>query len=223
MQPEMNTRSLVTSAAVTGMVSAAAMLIFQGVQSLFKAQSALGAWRRIAYQDGEYLVAVRGGYDEWNNIKEFVQPLDPMVQSIYQEIGPDWWECFRYVCEQIDYAGERVEFWRWPAETLKGKGDCEDTSILLASILRNFTDAQVAVGTYCGFGHAWVELDKTILETTLTEPFMVNDPENYHTYFCFNDQETCEIWPGSLGEILATVRRNQLAKTRLLAGVLTNS
>jgi len=218
MNGQITTRQLVTSAAVTGMVSAAAIMVFQGVQSIFRAQSALGAWQRIAYQDGEYLVAVRGGYDEWHDIKEFVQPLDPMVQSICQEIGPDWWECYRYICEQIDYARERGEFWRWPAETLKGKGDCEDTSILLASILRNFTDAFVVIGTYCGFGHAWVELDKTILETTLSEPFMVTDPENYHPYFYFNDQVACEIWPGALGEILATVRRNQFAKARLMAG-----
>ena len=65
------------------------------------------------------------------------------------------------------------EFWQFPSETLAWRyGDCEDSSILLASLLRAYgigpERVAVAVGTLNGSGHAWVELDRRyILETTL--------------------------------------------------------
>jgi len=194
-------------------------MIFEGIRSLL-ASGPVQAWRRVAYQNGEYLVAVRG-YGEWHNIKEFVQPDDPQVKRLYQEIGPDPWECYRYVCEKISYDRERREFWRWPAETLAGRGDCEDTSILLASLLRNFTDdACVVVGKYRGYGHAWVQAGSLMMETTLSEPIVVDDPENYVPMFVFNDLMAEELWPGSLEQVLSA-RRNDYSKMRLL-GHLTN-
>lgn len=69
------------------------------------------------------------------------------------------------------------EFWQYPSETLDWKdddrryGDCEDTSVLLCSLLRNFIPAErvwVVVGEVPAGRHAWVELDGQILETTLS-------------------------------------------------------
>lgn len=84
------------------------------------------------------------------------------------------------------------EFWQDPSETLAwGYGDCEDTSILLCSLLRSFLPparVNVTIGTLGGGGHAWVVVDGQILETTL--PSAPAFPGNYGEYFpswTFND------------------------------------
>ncbi len=73
------------------------------------------------------------------------------------------------------------EFWQYPPETLAwGYGDCEDTSILLCSLLRNFVShdrVRVAVGNAGFWDHAWVELDSYILETSLTAA--PDQPDHY--------------------------------------------
>ena len=71
------------------------------------------------------------------------------------------------------------EFWHFPWETLGWRddkerrwGDCDDTSILLASLLRAYGIAPerllVVVGEIPAGRHCWVELDGRILETTLS-------------------------------------------------------
>ncbi len=176
--------------------------------------------QRVYLQDGHYLVSVRWGqrYD----LREFVQPDNPDVVAIYSQIGPDVWGCLDFVCSNIDYRRDIGEHWQFPSETLSsGQGDCEDSSILLTSILNSFTNGYVAIGTYQGYGHSWATLDSEILETTYTSARPVPDPEDYCPYVFFNDQEVIELWPGALGEMFS-IRRNEAIKLNLMTGVIGN-
>jgi len=103
------------------------------------------------------------------------------------------------------------EFFQYPGETLawgsngKGIGDCEDTSILLTSLLRNFMPPDrvfCIIGNYQIFGHAWVQVklkdgNLAILETTLTSappnPWRLAGP--YSPYILFNDLVYLETGP----------------------------
>ena len=59
------------------------------------------------------------------------------------------------------------EWWNFRGETIaRGAGDCEDSAILPYSLLGNFTDCHVVVGSYRGYGHASVKTDGETLETT---------------------------------------------------------
>jgi len=87
------------------------------------------------------------------------------------------------------------EFWQYPSETIAwGYGDCEDTSILLCSMLRNFIPpdrVSVVVGGAGLWEHAWVELDGEIYETTLDS--IPQQPgrylqQAYRPLWAFNDK-----------------------------------
>ena len=189
---------------------------------------ALGLWaltrpsplgQRVYYQDGQYLVSVRY-FRQWNEIRNFVQPSNPDVVAIYSQIGPDVWQCLDFVCRDISYRGDIGELWLFPSETLaRGQADCEDTSFLLCSLLRNFTNAYVALGNYQGYGHAWCEHNGQVLETTYTSARPVPDPQDYCPYVRFNDHEVIELWPGALDEIFR-LNRDEATKFNLLATVL---
>ena len=195
----------------------ATLSVVLGIMALRRAGS-LG--RRTYSQDGSYLVSVRYPW-QWNDIREFVQPDNPDVLAIYYQIGPDPWLLYDFVCREIDYRRDiRGEFWLTPSETLAlAKADCEDTSILLCSLLRNFTDAHVAIGEYQGYGHAWVAKGGQIYETTYTRAMPASDPEHYFPYCLFDEREVIELWTGAFGEIFA-LRRNEVAKLNLMAEVL---
>lgn len=174
--------------------------------------------QRIYYQDGQCLVNVR--YGKWHDLRDFIQPDNPDVLAIYHQYGPDYWALYDFVCKSVSYKREVGEMWQFPSETLtRGLGDCEDTSLLLCSLLRNFTDAKVALGNYQGYGHAWCQLDRQILETTYTSARPVPDPQNYCPYVCFHDQEVIELWPGALAEVFSLGRDEEL-KLNLMAQAL---
>lgn len=180
--------------------------------------------QRVYYQDGQILVAVRYP-GQWNYLQDFVQPDNPDVLAISSQY-PDYWALYDFVCRNVDYRRDIGEFWQVPSETLREYGDdcrrygdCEDTSILLASLLRNFTQAHVAVGLYQGYGHAWCQLDGQLLETTYTRARLVPDPQNYCPYLYFNDQVVIEFWPGALDEVF-DLDRDEAAKLKLIAQAL---
>ena len=100
------------------------------------------------------------------------------------------------------------DFWAFPAETLGWRndanrrfGDCENTSFLLVSLLRNFTNAYTHLGVLGpGYGHAWVTWQGHILETTLDklpsgksimEIIGNQNDSGYQSHGYFND-EVCQ-------------------------------
>ncbi len=176
--------------------------------------------RRVYAQDGQYLVSVRYP-GQLNDIREFVQPQNPDVLAIYSEHGPDYWALYDVVCRNIDYRRDWGEFWFTPSETLRGYGDCEDTSILLTSLIRagGAADCHVALGSLGGYGHAWVIGERQIYETTFTEARLVRNPEAYCPYCMFNESEVIELWPGALGEVFS-LRRDEPTKLNLIAGAV---
>jgi len=173
---------------------------------------------RVSYVDGQFLVNTRHG--QWHDIRDFVQPSNPDVLAVYSQYGPDYWSLYDFVCRNIDYRLDVGEMWLTPSETLLGFGDCEDTSILLASLLRaSGYNCYVALGSLGGYGHAWCELNGQILETTYTSARPVPDPEDYGLYVLFSDREVIELWPGALGEVFE-IRRNEGVKLNLIAEAL---
>jgi len=173
--------------------------------------------RRVYAQDGQYLVSVRYP-GQLNDIREFVQPFAPEVQRIYQEVGPEAWSLYDWSCRSIDYRRDWGEFFQFPSETLaKGYGDCEDTAILLTSLIRaGRMPAYTVLGNYQGYGHSWVAENGFIYETTYTRARPVPDPEDYCPYCLFNDSEVIELWPGALDEVFQ-LRRDEATKLNLMA------
>ncbi len=122
--------------------------------------------------------------------------------------------CLDFVCKSVSYKSDNGEFWFFPDEVIRRRaGDCDDSAILLCSLLRNFyppNRVYVVAGTYRDLGHAWVELDGEILEPTYTSARPVSDPQNYRKYAKFNDRETVEAWPRAMTQLF------QLAKSECL-------
>lgn len=174
--------------------------------------------RRAHYQGGQYLVSVRYP-GQWHDVRQFVQPDNPDVLSVYSEIGPAPWALYDWVCRNIDYRKDVGEFWQTPSETLRGAGDCEDSANLLTSLLiAAGMPVYTVLGDYQGYGHAWCEYNGQVMETTYTSARPVPDPQDYCPYACFNDQEVVELWPGALGEVFE-LRRDEELKLNLMAGV----
>lgn len=170
---------------------------------------------RVSYVDGQFLVNVRHG--QWHDIRDFVQPSNPEVLAIFSQYGPGYWALYDFVCRNVDYRLDVGEMWLTPSETLGGFGDCEDTSILLASLMRaGGINGYVALGELGGYGHAWCMLNGQILETTYMSAKSVPDPEDYGLYVLFSDQEVVELWPGALGDVFE-IRRDEAAKLSVMA------
>jgi hypothetical protein len=102
---------------------------------------------------------------------------------------------------------EKIEdFWELPMETLDPPcyGDCEGSATVLVSMLRNFLQPErvyCTVGTYTGWGHAWVTIhggsDVFILDTTIPEAKhdgirAVAEGDPYVSYIRFNDVNVIE-------------------------------
>lgn len=172
--------------------------------------------RRFVYQDGQYLVSVRRG--QMYDLRDFVQPDNPDVVALYSEIGPDAWALYDWVARNISYRLDIGEMFFFPSETLaRGAGDCEDTAILITSLVRaGGDDCHVALGTLRGLGHAWVVHRGEILETTFTSARPTPDPEAYELMVMFNDTEVIELWPGALGELFG-LARDEATKLNLMA------
>lgn len=167
------------------------------------------------------------------------------------------WRCWDWVCREIKYPplpypdyhreeaflrgislpwlgfmpikrSTKYEFWQFPFETIDHRlGDCEDTSILLCSLLRNPLSADevhVAVGTYAGYGHGWIRLvkdgEKYVIETTLAQAFpkgtyQVLELPPYRPLLYFNDKQAFEV-NGGLAELGGALRED-VVKLQLIA------
>lgn len=195
----------------------AATFVMVTIPSFFRILPPLTS--RVRYRDGLYFISARNG--EWLEIREFVQPHNPSVAAIYSQIGPDVWGCLDFVCRNVSYRRDIGEFFQLPSETIAtSQGDCEDSAILLTSLLRSFSNAYVVLGNYQGLGHAWVISEGEILEATYTEARAVPDPDDYCPYFMFNDSEVIELWPGALREVFQLCRQ-EATKLNLMSAALT--
>ncbi|MBA7599328.1 hypothetical protein ES703_06360 [subsurface metagenome] len=167
------------------------------------------------------------------------------------------WRCWDWVCREIKYPplpypdyhreeaflrgnslpwlgfmpikrSTKYEFWQFPFETIDHRlGDCEDTSILLCSLLRNPLSADkvhVAVGTYAGYGHGWIRLvkdgEKYVIETTLARAvtegtYQVLELPPYRPLLYFNDEQAFEV-NGGLAELGGALRED-VGKLQLIA------
>jgi len=172
--------------------------------------------QRVNYEDGQYLVSVR--YGAWHDLREFITPEEPAVLAVYSQVGQDAWQLFDFVCREIDYRRDIGEFWLLPRETLaRRRADCEDTSILLTSLLRcGGINAYTVLGDYQGYGHAWCLHNGQILESTYTRARVTLDPQHYTPFLLFDDQEVIELWPGALEELFA-LQRDEATKLNLMA------
>ena len=190
-----------------------------GIMTLLRS-SPLG--QRIYYQDGRYLVSVRFP-GQWHDLREFIQPDNPEVIAVYSQIGPDPWSLFNWVCENISYRRDVGELWQFPPETLRGYGDCEDSAILLTSLIRagGISNCCVALGILGGYGHAWCQLDGQILESTYTHARPVPNPGDYKVLVAFNEYDVFEAYPGALAEVF-TLRRDEASKLNLIAEAVGN-
>jgi len=142
-----------------------------------------------------------------HSLKSFVRPNDPMVKkvaTILADANDPVWASWTWVDRIANYKEEITEFWAYPIETIMaGEGDCDDTAILLCSVLRNYfppTDVFVVVGYYFEGGqergHAWVAVGDRILESTKSPNGM--PAARYMPYIMFNDKKVISLveWPG---------------------------
>jgi transglutaminase-like putative cysteine protease len=126
------------------------------------------------------------------------------------------WRVWDYVARNVEYVSDKKscgmdDFWLFPEETLMlRRGDCEDSSFLLATLLLSSGISQHCVRVVLGrvispdgpFGHAWVvylneEGVWCILESTLdaaparlvpADPFSrAGNDYQYEPKFCMND------------------------------------
>ena len=140
-------------------------------------------------------ISVKARDSDVYSVKDFIRPLD-VVNLANDNVNDAW----NLVCTEISYVEDPIEeYWQFPLETWgKKTGDCEDTSFLLASILRNnLQDVYVAGGLFKSegqsWGHAWVVWNGYIFETTLDEipDKWLTEKElsqHYQPFMYWNDQ-----------------------------------
>ena len=154
----------------------------------------------IFSQYKDILAKVRGD-GKYHSVLKLVQPDDPDVRDIARALveAPNFISAAQeFVHTFTSYAGEQGDYWAIPAEMLASRhGDCDDSSILLCSILRNFIPADQV---YCAFGiwneggrpegHMWVITGGTngedqIIESTAS--YRRPNKGSYVIYGIFND------------------------------------
>ena len=155
------------------------------------------------------------GDDISYSVKDFIVPTDGMsilIEHVGEEgvaglldVGSYTLTCQKLVVDNISYEEDiGWEYWKFPSETWADKkADCEDTSFLLTSLLRNAVDAQVAAGIFTNgiqeWGHAWVVVkidgNSYVLESTLSSmpenPWVTEEEfsDNYIPYIYWNENK----------------------------------
>jgi hypothetical protein len=155
---------------------------------------------------GENTIALDHAYVDGRrglNPADFIRPQDPAVQAVAAALlnklsGSDdspsarMREAYNFVTLNTEYVPDMTQYgyeevWAMPDEVLRRlRGDCEDLSFLLCSLLLALgVQAQVVFGMYKGQGHAWVEAQVDgaggILESTSGQPFSgFADPAGYN-------------------------------------------
>lgn len=159
------------------------------------------------------------------DVRHFIQVPDFYLDRITKDEGI--WDmkshadkalaCLRYVRKHVAYVSDKTsyglgEFWTFPNESLAlGKGDCEDMSILVVSLMRNAGVPAYRVKVAAGWvvagknaplgGHAyplflrddeeWVVLDPCYYpnDIPVNQRVPVKNDSNYKdVWFTFNDE-----------------------------------
>ena len=159
------------------------------------------------------------------DVRHFIQASDFFLERITKEEGI--WSmssaedkalaCLRFVMRNVTYVSDKQsygidEFWTFPNETLAlKKGDCEDLSILVASLMRNARVPAHRIKVAAGWvvagknaplgGHAyplflrnddeWVTLDPCYYPNDLpvaNRKPVKNDSNYKDVWFTFNDE-----------------------------------
>jgi len=99
----------------------------------------------------------------YHPVRALLQVDDPEVRELARVLvqADNFIEAsHEFVNSFTSYRREVGDFWALPIEMLTARaGDCDDSSILLCSLLRNYIPPEkvfVAFGVWEGEGHAWV-------------------------------------------------------------------
>jgi transglutaminase-like putative cysteine protease len=161
------------------------------------------------------------------DIREWItDPKSEVIQRVLKEIDLPTarlagtfdtraWRIWKYVAENVEYAEDKAsqglpDFWLFPAETITlKKGDCEDTSFLVATLMIASGISEQCVRVVLGtvtmknntYGHCWVAYQDEsgtwcLVESTLSQvPDKLSpaDPmteagakSRYEPQFCLN-------------------------------------
>lgn len=183
----------------------------------------------LGYQN----VAIPTDIREWISapnsevIKKAVSEIDLPTTKTTGTFDQRAWKIWKFVAEYIEYKSDKEsvglsDFWLFPSETLTlRKGDCEDTSILMASLMQTAGISDHCIRVVLGrvissegtFGHAWVVYQNEagrwcLLESTLTSvPSYLPqaDPmteegivQRYEPSYCFNRSHLWSIYPTNI-------------------------
>jgi hypothetical protein len=144
-------------------------------------------------------------YDNrFHSIRSLVQPFDPDVVELAGILhgAPDFIEASHAFVHSFTYYQEEVgDYWRTPRESMDQKGiDCDDSAILLCSLLRNYIPANqvfCAVGMWVKGGnrggHMWVDVREPGKPRQILESTAASDRMPYGLYevsALFNDEYT---------------------------------
>lgn len=136
---------------------------------------------------------------QYYSLKKFITPTEPLIRdlaAILYQGGNFVKDAQDFVHSEVKYKSERGDFWQMPVQTLeKGVGDCEDSSLLLCSILKNYTDSYVVLGSWKNQGHAWLISGEPwhIIESTANSQKPVKE-KGYLPQLFFNNEQ---VWVSS--------------------------
>lgn len=131
--------------------------------------------------------------NKYYSLKSFITPNEPLIRDLAATLyrgGNFIADAQDFVHSEVEYKSDVGDFWQTSLETLGGVGDCEDSAILLCSILRNYIPAE-EVYCVCGEwkreGHMWVVADWKVIESTHGSEMLVRE-EEYKPDVFFNDK-----------------------------------
>lgn len=175
-------------------------------------------------QDNQPIAARFGDISDW--LTNWITPDNPQVRVLYQDITGDLNDvddkvaaCWHWVANEVKYKASihgkisvegrtlnQNDLWLYPAETLNPGirvGNCACKSFLLASLALNASpDIKCVMGNVNDHGiggHAWVEYEDSILESTqpnLPTPFISKSRAIHYDPVLYFDNASVYQMPG---------------------------
>lgn len=120
--------------------------------------------------------------------------FDTFVPELYNQIGDDEqfiYEIWNIVAQLTTYSLEITETPRWPLETLtEGGGDCEDTAILVASLLQEIPHFTVEL--------VYIDADHPLDPHTFNHVIVWVDTGTYQTYIETTSKTNMNPYPSGV-------------------------